>query len=212
MKRVLFLLGLGCALVAGAGAETIRLTDGRTFESARVISASPGRVCIRHAGGLVQVERGLLPPELAERFPADPEAVAAEDAKRVSDAERKAVKDERAAEEFKMAARTAQPAPQPVAASADAIRETAEDYARSYFRNKYQSGANDSVTLRVMVETEDPQEMSGWMDQWRVSGEASFTQYRSYGWGTYQKESRRFEAVVYAPAGAAPRVKDFTLR
>ncbi|MFT3829499.1 MAG: hypothetical protein QM691_07290 [Opitutaceae bacterium] len=212
MKRLLLLGALGCAFAVGAGAETIRLTDGRIFDSARVISASAGRVCIRHAGGLVQVERSLLPPELAERFPADPQAVAAEDAQRAADAEHTAAKDERATEEFRAVARTTRPAPEPVAASPDTIRETAEDYARSYFRNKYQSGANDAVTLRVMVETEDPQEMSGWSDQWRVSGEASFSQYRSYGWGTYQKERRRFEVVVYAPAGTTPRVKDFTLR
>ncbi len=212
MKRALLFLGLGCGLAAGATAETIRLADGRTFEQARVVSASPGRVCIRHAGGLTQVERGLLPADLAERYPADEQAVAAEDAKRAADAERKAERDARAAEEFRRWERLTPPDTSPPAPSPELIRDTAEDYARSYFQNKYRSGANDAVTVRVMVETEAPREMSGWADQWRVGGEASFTQYRSYGWGTYQRESRRFEAVVHAPAGVRPRVTDFTLR
>lgn len=195
-----------------AGADTIRLTDGRTFADARIVSASPGRVCIRHAGGLVQVERTLLPPELAEKYPADPQAVAAEDARRAADAERQAARDEQRVERTRAEHRAARPLPEPVGPEPEAIRAAAERYARDFFQNKYQAGSNDALTLRVAVNTEDPEPMAGWQDQWRVAGEAAFTHYRSAGWGSFQKDNRRFEVVVYAPAGATPRVKDFTLR
>jgi hypothetical protein len=208
------LLGFASALLAviPAPADTITLTDGRTFAEARIISASAGRVCIRHTDGIAQVERSLLPPELATRYPADAQAVAAEDARRAADAEKKTAQEEARDERHRTLAERAHPAPKPQVASAAEIEDAVVEYAKRYFRDKYQSGSNDSVTFNVSVETEPPAEMSGWLDQWRVAGEASFTHYRSSGWGNYQKETRRFEAIVSAPAGERPRVKDFTLR
>lgn len=210
MKPPLLALALLAAPLLRA--DTIALTDGRMFTDARVVSVSPGRVCIRHAGGIVQVEKALLPPELAARYPADPQAVATEDAQRAADAEKKSAQEERLAERRRELAARSSPAPAPHAVSAAEIEDTVEKYAERYFRDKYQSGSNDSVTFNVDVVTEPPQEMTGWLDQWRVAGEASFTHYRSSSWGSYQKETRRFEAIVLAPAGERPRVKDFTLR
>ena len=208
------LLGFAFVLMVAlpACADTITLTDGRTFAEARIASASAGRVCIRHSGGIAQVERSLLPPELAARYPADPQAVAAEDATRAADAEKKAAQEEASAERHRTLAERSHPAPEPQVASAAEIEDTVVEYAKRYFRDKYQGGTNDSVTFNVSVDTEPPAEMTGWTDQWRVNGEASFTHYRSSGWGSYQKETRRFEAIVHAPAGERPRVKDFTLR
>ena len=213
MKKPLLGFALALSIAALAHADTIALTDGRTFTEARIVSASAGRVCIRHAAGIVQVEKSLLPPDLAARYPADSQAVAAEDSARAAEAEKKAAKDEQLAErQRELARRPTSPALEPHAASAAEIEDFVEKYAERYFRDKYQGGSNDSVTFNVSVVTEPPAEMSGWLDQWRVEGEASFTHYRSASWGSYQKESRRFEAIVYAPAGERPRVKDFTLR
>jgi hypothetical protein len=212
MKYPLLGFTLALMLVLTARADTITLTDGRTFAEAKIISSSAGRVCIRHAGGIVQVERALLPPELATRYPADSQAVAAEDATRAADAEKKAAQEEARAERHRTLAERPHPAPEPHVASAAEIEDTVVGYAKRYFRDKYQSGSNDSVTFNVSVDTEPPAEMTGWSDQWRVSGEASFTHYRSSGWGNYQKETRRFEAIIHAPVGDRPRVKDFTLR
>jgi hypothetical protein len=212
MKPAPVALALALLFSAVAHADTIKLTDGRTLTEAKVISASAGRVCIRHSGGLVQVEKTLLPPELAERYPADPQAVAAEDAKRAAEAEKKAEKEERLAARHRELSLNSRPAPAPHASAPAEIEDTAKAYAEDYFHDKYQSGSNDTVTFRVHVTTEPPEPVAGWLDQWRIAGEASFTNYRSAGWGSYQKESRRFEVIVLAPAGERPRAKDITLR
>ncbi len=214
MKHPALLL---CALLftSLAVAADITLTDGQTFTNAKIISSSPGRVCIRHAGGLTQVEKTLLPPDLAARYPATPDAVAAEDAKHAEDAEKRLAKEEKRRETERVRPRRSTPsyaaAETPQSPSESSIKYTAERYAYRYFRDKYHSGSNDKLTLRLSITTEDPEPIAGWVDQWRVSGEANYTDYSSSG-GSFQKDGRRFEAVILAPAGKTPKVTDFTLR
>jgi len=61
---------------ADAKAETW-VVAGKTFERVRVLEVTAGTVMIAHAGGMVQLDLGKLPPELQARFGYDPEKAAA---------------------------------------------------------------------------------------------------------------------------------------
>jgi hypothetical protein len=208
--KIALLVVLLSAVPVSAG--DIALTDGRVLKNATVVSQSPGRVCIRHAAGITQVEKSKLPAELAEQYPATPEAVAAEDAHREELARAAQEKEERRSENWQQQARFSRQAPEPVATSADSIKNAAESYAYRYFRDVERRGTNSSVTWRVSVVTEEPEPISGWANQWRVSGHAAYTDYNSQGWGSFSKDSRKFEVVVLAEPGKSPKVLDLTAR
>lgn len=82
----------------------IALTDGRVLKDAAIVSQSAGRVCIRHEGGLTQVEN-KLPADLAQQYPAASEAVAAEDARREELAKEALAKEEKRSERWQQEAR-----------------------------------------------------------------------------------------------------------
>lgn len=206
---VLFVALLAVSFVSGAD---IALTDGRVLKDAVVVSQSIGRVCIRHSGGLTQVDKTKLPEALAAQYAASPEAVATEDARREELARAALVKEEKRSERWQQQARVSRPAPQPLEASTSAIKDVAEAYARRHFRDIDQRGSNASITVRVSVTTEEPEPISGWFNQWRVRGHAAYTDYNSTGWGSYSKNAREFEVVVLATPGEIPKVKDFTAR
>lgn len=103
------------------------------------------------------------------------------------------------------------PAPAPHVATAARIEDSVGICAGRYFHDKYRDGTNASVTFNVDGVTGPPEMMGGWPDQWLVGGEDS-TRHRASGTINYQKRTRRFEAIVLAPAGGHPRAKDFTLR
>lgn len=98
-----------CMTLAGMlqGAE-IRLTDGRVLTDARVISEAAATVTLMHKGGMLQVDKALLPPDLAARYSHDAAGVAAE----------KAAAEERRARLAAEAGRRAQAAPTPPPAPA----------------------------------------------------------------------------------------------
>lgn len=214
MKTKLTLLVALLAAVL-APASDIALTDGRVLKDAAIVSQSAGRVCIRHEGGLTQVEKNKLPADLAQQYPAASEAVAAEDARREELAKEALAKEEKRSERWQQEARVSRPsrsAETPAAASPSMIKNVAEAYARRYFRDVDQRGSNASMTVRLSVVTEEPEPISGWFNQWRVTGHAAYTDYNSTGWGSFSKNGRNFEVVVLANPGETPKVKDFTER
>lgn len=91
------------------------------------------------------------------------------------------------------------------------IKNVAEAYARRYFRDVDQRGSNARMTVRLSVVTEEPEPISGWFNQWVVTGHAAYTDYNSTGWEAL-KNGRNFEVVVLANPGETPKVKDFTER
>lgn len=213
LRSFVFTLSLLVAQLAIA--SDITLTDGRVFKDAVVISQSTGRVCIRHSGGLTQVEKYLLSGDLAVRFPADAAAVEREDARLGAAAQ--------AAEQrrLEMAERTRRleaahapvqrgPSPQEHAEALEwarmkQIREFVEDYARSYFERT----AGASWSFSSGAEIEDPEPMSGWDNQWRVAGLIGTKNIHST--GGLNSQSRKFEAVVRWKNGRF-QVIDFTAR
>ena len=60
---------------------------------------------------------------------------------------------------------------------------------------------------------EEPVEVAGWTNRWRVDGVASYKVYDSIGWGSFSSRSRRhFEVTVEAEPGKRPKVLDFSER
>ena len=57
------------SLTAATAPMTIELEDGRVLESARILSQSATTVSIACNGGIIQVEKELLPAELRARYP-----------------------------------------------------------------------------------------------------------------------------------------------
>lgn len=70
----------------------VKLQDGRVLQRARVNRTDAGTVTFLHAQGIAKVDRRLLPAELAEVFPFDPDAAAAEAEKNARLAREAAVK------------------------------------------------------------------------------------------------------------------------
>ncbi len=189
-----------------------RLTDvtirGHRFDELEVISVSSSSVSFRNQRAIVNAALGELPPELANR----------------------AILQEKAAPQY-VPKNTPKAAPRPVAVRPEPerrsagtdndsgsneyelarIKSAAAYHARNYFLNEYQQGSNSSVALRVSVNTEEPEARSGWDNEWRVCGRASFTNYNSIGWGSFSKDGRDFEVIIYWKNGTS-KVKDFTLR
>lgn len=62
------------AVVAAARADDITLTDGRAFKDAKVLSQTPTHVTIRHAAGMNQISKAVLPDDLRAKYPIDQEA------------------------------------------------------------------------------------------------------------------------------------------
>lgn len=206
-------LALALALAALASASDITLSDGRTLRDATVVSASAGRVCIRHPGGFVQVDKKLLTGDLAERYPADASATAREDSRLAADAQEKAERDARAAEQI----RTVQRSRSSYSASSDEpaedltaeqIKSAARDYAQSYFERD-QPGSTNSWSFTANCDVSEPEPMAGWVDQWRVSGSVGTRDLSSQ--GGLSSPTHRFEAIV-AKRGSRFVVIDFTKR
>ena len=60
-----------CAASVAAFAEDIAITEGRTLKDAKILSQSPASVMIKHAEGLSQVAKKVLPEALREKYPVD---------------------------------------------------------------------------------------------------------------------------------------------
>lgn len=128
MSSLLRALCVSVVISSALSAADLTLRDGRTLSDYRILSQSPGTVTVRHAEGLAKVDKAQLPPELAAQYPADPDAVAAEqqaneraraehaaqvaaarEARRVQyEAEQKARAERRAAQAAKIAAHNAE--------------------------------------------------------------------------------------------------------
>lgn len=203
------LLAAALALSAAATAADITLADGRVLHDAAIVSASAGRVCIRHPGGFVQVEKRLLTGELADRYPADASATARENSKLAADAQAKAERDARAAEQIRTARRSAPAYDAPAADyGTERIKEAAREYAQSYFE-RAQPGSNNSWSFTANCDVSEPEPMAGWVDQWRVSGSVGTRDLTAQ--GGISSPTHRFEAVV-AKRGERYTVIDFTKR
>ena len=199
------------AIAALASAADITLTDGRTLRDAVVVSASAGRVCIRHPGGFVQVEKRLLTGELAERYPADAGGTAREDARLSADAQAQAERDARVAEQIRTARRSAPASSydEPAAdQSTERIKEAAREYAQTYFE-RAQPGSTNSWSFTANCDVSEPEPMAGWVDQWRVSGSVGTRDLTAQ--GGISSPTHRFEAIV-AKRGSQYSVIDFTKR
>ena len=174
----------------------LQLTNGRTYKAASVVSDSPIRLTIRHAGGLAQIEKRHLPAELQARFPAD--TAAHEKAEREA-AERRAAaaaewertRPEREARAKRVAAEQRQRAAHNAAVEAEertraASRQggaeaTVQRAVENYFRTTWRPGSN-AVTITDMVVTLDTVEAkAGWAGQYNFSGEAYVEYYMSKG-------------------------------
>ncbi|HET7536478.1 MAG TPA: hypothetical protein VFJ90_08495 [Candidatus Didemnitutus sp.] len=70
-------IGFAVCVATAAQADTLVLTNGRTYNDARIVSASPLTVTVRHAGGFIQVDKVLLPEALRAQYPIDSAAAAA---------------------------------------------------------------------------------------------------------------------------------------
>ena len=204
-------LVLALAMATLVSAADITLTDGRVFREAVVVSASAGRVCLRHPGGFVQVDKALLTGELAERYPADASATAREDSRLAADAQAKAERDSRAAEQIRTARQSthSSASDEPAAdLAAETIKEVAREYAQSYFERN-QPGSTNSWSFSMGCSVSEPEPMAGWIDQWRVSGEVGTRDIAAQ--GGISSVSHRFEAIV-AKRGTRYSVIDFTKR
>lgn len=174
----LFALTVSLALAA----ETLTLTDGRTLQDATVISQSPRRVVVRHAGGLASVEKTKLPAPLRERYPVDEAAAKAEDEKAAADLERQRAEDAERAKQWTEAERTARKAkPEPTAeekARAERAQAlaVAAPLAKSYFETQYNKPIGGTISSTVTLD--DARKMDGWGDRWVVTGQAVLRYYR----------------------------------
>lgn len=65
MPRSIAWLLLPCAL----GAADLQLNDGRVLRDYQVMSLKTGYMTVKHAEGIAQIERKLLPPEIAWEVP-----------------------------------------------------------------------------------------------------------------------------------------------
>ena len=166
-------------------ADTLTLTDGRRFEEAQVVSQSPLHVTVRHAAGISQIEKALLPEPLRAKYPPDSAAAAAaaeRQRERLSkaEAERERLRSElqqSAAQQRKEReathvadAQKTTPTVVPIETEA-AARHTAEYGAREHFRNEWRPGLGAILVHDLQVKIAKIEQPSGWGSQWTFSGE-----------------------------------------
>lgn len=119
-RRLLALAALVAALVAPLSAATITLANGKALENARVTGQTARFVTVFHSGGILQVEKELLPADLRAQYPLDGDAASAEAAK-----ERAELAARAAAEEARRRALAAKPtAPKTETAAATSTAAT----------------------------------------------------------------------------------------
>lgn len=205
----------------------IELADGRVFENARANGEDALTVTFLHRAGISKVDKRLLPSEVAELFPIDAanaaaqaEAAAAQrDQWRLLQAEREdrlrrreARRQEAQEAAFeRVSAATARPSA--TLATPAEIEAVASARARQYFEDEKRTGSGQTLVFGVKLDLEEPAEVPGWANRWRVDGIASYKVYDSIGWGSFSSRSnRRFEVLVEAPPGKRPKVVDFTER
>lgn len=183
---ILLLAGSGI----GARADTIVLTDGRSFNDAQIVSQSPMTVTVRHAAGFVQIQKSLLPEALRAKYPADPAAAAAAAQQEKERREAEARQKQEAAEKKVAApAEPAEPAKEPpaVPAVSDAevaarAKSTAHDRALSAaydhfykWRPSYESIRIDSLQLKIDTLDQRPAGSGPWT--FTGSGSISYHDY-----------------------------------
>lgn len=204
----------------------IELADGRVLENARANAEDASTVTFLHRSGISKIDKRLLPEDIAAVFPFDSaaaaeqaEAAAAQrDQSRARQAEREDELRRREARrqeaQLAVAERQADAKPSaPPAASPAEIEEVAAARARQYFEDEKRTGSGQTLVFGVKLRLEEPVEIAGWTNRWRVDGEASYKVYDSIGWGSFSSRSRRrFDVTVEAVPGKRPKVIDFTER
>ena len=200
--------------------DRLELLDGRVLDKARANAEDAATVTFLHSGGVVKVDKRLLPAELAELFPYDADAAArqAREAarERAETAKNQAKREERAAVErtsrtlnTQHFTGTGQKSAPP---SLISIEQAAQARARAYFENEKRTGSGATLVFSFDSEVDVPVEVAGWSNRWEVKGTARYKVYDSVGWGSFSSRSKKFRAQVDAPPGGKPKVVSFEER
>lgn len=238
MKTSLLLLAfalLGTAHAAlikiHARYERLDLKDGRRLENVVVqtYDTMKDRVVVLVEGReATTVPLTVLPDEVAalvrERIPLQSEDEMATESthpvegradtrQREKDLDRhariEAEADARAVRRFKAKEADTIAAPRGDRAAAN-VAAAAEELARHYFL--YEADPHSSIgrVYDTQLMLDSPEPVSGWTDRWRVRGKVGL-QYVTRNIGAMGRETRDFEMLIEAPAGAPPKLVDITV-
>ena len=225
----LFRLGLifGVGVCFGAphkidlNLETLELKNGESLRAVVLRSYDPanGRVIVAVERQISSIQLELFPDELAGRIRAmvpseekDLERQLREERKRIQreDARRNAATN--AAGDRTTPSRTKaeeRRAEQAKARILSQVKSVAASRATRYFRYEQKSGSGHTVTVRRDVELEEPEEVAGWENRYRVKGTIGLEYYDSYG-RSFNTTSRTFEMLVQVDQRGNAKVVDFT--
>ena len=210
MKSILFAL-MFVAVTVAACAETITLTDGRSFAEAKIVSETPMRVTLRHSGGLTQVDKAALPEALRVKYPADPVAAERDRAREEARAAAAAAEYERSRPQREARAKQLAKDREKSAAHRDSLaaeeRNRAESQqaglfklarreAENYFETQWRPGNNSVHVTRVIVDIESVEPAAGWPGQYNVVGSGYVAYYMSQGSSFSSNANLRFTGVI----------------
>ena len=183
--------------------ERLELPDGRVFEQVRILSESALFVTLRHAGGMAQVEKALLPPDLQDKYPEDLKAAERDRAR--TEAERSRREDQQAKRtRARVKQRVERAAAQQGNAEAErarSARDEADAYRLAqrelerYFRTQWTPGNNSIFVTGVDVNLEDLEAAQNWPGRWNVRGTAFIEYYLSSG-DSFSRNNLRFSGEM----------------
>lgn len=95
--------------------------------------------------------------------------------------------------------------PAPALAAANQLKQATVTRANQYYLSEYVAGSTGARVSSVQIETDEPEQIAGWSNRYRVQGRATLKVYVGRG---YRDSWSTFEAVLEIINGS-PRVLDF---
>lgn len=230
-------LMLGFALLAAAWAaphkiempvENLVLKNGQKYANGTIQSFdhASGKVVLMADRKITSLQLELLPDELADRIIAmvpdeTQDAIRAEKSARKqqeADAARtKAAQEKARAEELSRGAAEGR------ARAAETAKETKQEQMKAettrlartradrYFRYEFRPGSGATVQIRRDIDLEEPVEVAGWANRYRVQGQIGLEYYDSKG-RSFNSTVQRFEVTAQGDNQGRMTVVDFTVK
>jgi hypothetical protein len=233
IKKILTVFVACVFALAAFGADSkpaiLKLSDGRTFSAWAIMSQTASAVVVKHKGGIVKIDKKLLPPDVLSLYPineakAEAEAAALARAKQAGD-ERRAEVEAQQQREYQLRLARAQ-AGQPSASAAangpaavavlspadhQKAAQALRDRTERYFRGEFRNGATYSYIRDVSIDNIEIAPNQGWPGEYTISGKGHVTYYDSRYRGQNQVDSRDVTATIKFANGAAV-LSDFRQR
>lgn len=208
--------------------DDLVLKNGQRFVSGTIRSYdhANGKVVLMADRKIVSIQLELLPDDLAEKIIAMvPEESKDEtrtekserhrkqaEAKRNSEAAAKARTEETNRRRAESQARAAEATK---ASRHDQMKAETSRLARSradrYFRYEFKPGSGATVQIRRDIDLEEPEEVAGWPNRFRVQGQIGLEYYDSKG-RSFSTTSQRFEVTAQGDDRGKMTIVDFTVK